>query len=79
MIAGDQLLVGLVALGAAAALGWRVARALRTGDMPLYRTRLTRGEAGPGKFNLLLGVNLLAMIGLLVIAADLLLGLGLRG
>ena len=76
---GENFLVGAMALLGAAALAWRVLGAVRTAEVPLYRRRLSRAEAGAGKFNLLVGLNALAMLVLLVIAADLLLGLGLRG
>ena len=75
----EQIFVGIVALLGAAALAWRVFGAIRTGEVPLYRKRLNRTEAGTAKFNVLVGLNALVMVGLLVIAADLLLGLGLRG
>jgi hypothetical protein len=75
---GENLFVGLVALAVAAALALRIARALRTGEVPLYRARVSRAEAGAAKFNALVGLNALAMLALIVIAADLLLGLGLK-
>lgn len=76
-MSGENLLVGALALAAAALLALRVVRALRTGEVPLYRTRIDRADAGDGKFFGLVALNLAAMILLLVIAADLLLGLGL--
>ena len=75
----EEVLVGIVALLGAAALAWRVLAAIRTGEVPLYRKRLTRAEAGAAKFTALVALNAAMMVGLLVIAADLLLGLGLRG
>ena len=75
---GENVFVGAVALLGALALAWRVFGALRTGEVPLYRSRLKRDEAGSVKFNFLVGLNVLAMVALLVIAVDLLLGLGLR-
>ena len=78
-MSGEQMFVGAVALLGAALLGWRVLGALRTGEVPLYRARVTRAEAGAAKFHVLVGLNALAMVAMLVIAADLLLGLGLRG
>ena len=75
----EDLLVGLVALLCALALAWRVVGAVRTGEVPLYRKRLTRAEVGAAKFNALVALNALVMAGLIVIAADLILGLGLRG
>ena len=76
---GEQMFVGVMALLGAGALAWRVLGALRTGEVPLYRQRVSRTEAGAAKFNALVGLNALVMVGLLVIAADLLLGLGPRG
>ena len=74
----EEVLVGIVALLGTVALAWRVLGAIRTGEVPLYRSRLKRAEAGSAKFHALVSLNALAMIALLVIAADLLLGLGLR-
>ena len=76
---GENLFVGIVALLGAAALAWRVFGALRTGEVPLYRKRLSRAEAGAPKFTTLVALNAAAMVLLLVIAADLLFRLGLRG
>ena len=78
-MSGEKVFVGIVALLGALALAWRVFGALRTGEVALYRSRLKRAEAGSAKFNALVGLNALAMVALLVIAVDLLLGLGLRG
>ena len=75
----ENLFVGIVALLGAAALIWRVFGALRTGEVPLYRNRVRKAEAGSARFNMLVGLNVLALVLLLVIATDLLLGLGLRG
>ena len=74
----EHMLVGVFALLGAAALAWRVVGAIRTGEVPLYRKRLKRAEAGAAKFNALVALNALMMVGLIVIAADLILGLGLR-
>ncbi len=76
---GEHMFVGMVALLGAAALAWRVLGAVRTGEVPLYRQRLTRSEAGAVKFNALAGLNLVVVVVLLIISADLLLGLGLQG
>lgn len=75
----QNLLVGFIALLGAAALAWRVFGAIRTGQVPLYRKRLMRAEVGAAKFNALVALNALLMVLMLVIAADLILGLGLRG
>lgn len=76
---GENLFVGIVALLGALALAWRIFGALRTGEVAVYRNRISRTEVGPAKFNALVGMNALALVALIVIAADLLLGLGLRG
>jgi hypothetical protein len=77
-MSGENIFVGIVALLGAAVLGWRVFGALRTGEVPVYRSRLNRKEAGSAKFYALVALNGLATVALLVIAADLLLGLAWR-
>ena len=76
---GEYLFVGIVALLGALAVAWRIFGALRTGEVAVYRNRISRSDAGSAKFNAMVGLNALALVALLVIAADLLLGLGLRG
>ena len=78
-MSGENVLVGIMALLAAAALALRVVQAVRTGRVPLYRSRVSRAETGAAKFNALVALNVAVRVGLIVIAADLLLGLGLRG
>ena len=75
---GDEILVGVIALAIVPLLVRRIVRALSTGVMPLYRTRLNRAEAGSTKFNALVALNVAAALLMLVIGLDLLLGLGLR-
>lgn len=75
---GAELIIGLGCAVLAVLLVLRIGRALRTGEVPLYRTRLTRTEAGDPRFFVLLGINVLAFVAMFVIAADLVLGLGLR-
>ena len=75
---GENLFVGLVALALLPVIGLRIWRALRDGELPLYRTRIARDEAGMAKFNFLLGLHLLVFLVIAVVAADLLLGLGLK-
>ena len=58
-------------------IAWRIYRGLRDGRLPLYRTTIDRG-AGGGRFELLLVVHVLSLLIVGGIAADLLLGLGLR-
>ena len=75
---GENILVGLVALALVPVIGWRIWRGIRYGQLPLYRTRLDRAEAGAAKFNVLLGLHVLVMLLIAVVAVDLLLGLGLK-
>ena len=75
---GENIVVGLIALALVPVIGWRIWRGLKEGQLPLYRTRIDRGEAGAAKFNFLLGLHVLVMLLIAVVAADLLLGLGLK-
>ncbi len=75
---GEEIFVGGLCLVLALVSAWRLWTALHRGEVPLYRTRLRQAETSRAKFAALLFVNV-ALIGLLlVIAADLLLQLGLR-
>jgi hypothetical protein len=73
----EEMFVGLVALALVPLIAMRLVRGLRDGRLPLYRTRVGR-EIGAARFNFLLALNALALIIVAVVAADLLLGLGLR-
>lgn len=75
---GAELIIGLGCAVLAVLLVLRIGRALRTGQVPLYRTRLTRAETGEARFWTLVGINVLAFIAMFVIAADLILDLELR-
>jgi hypothetical protein len=75
---GAELIIGLGCAVLAVLLVLRIGHALRTGEVPLYRTRLTRAGAGDARFYTLLGINVLAFIAMFVIAVDLLFRLGLR-
>jgi hypothetical protein len=75
---GEELIVGVICAVLAFLILRRLALALRTGEVPLYRTRLRRAEAGEARFFALLALNGGLFLLLFVIAADLLLGLGLR-
>jgi hypothetical protein len=77
MAQGEDLFVGLVGVALLPLIGWRIARGLREGRLPIYRTYLSRDEAG-SKFSLLLGLHVLSFILVAVIAADLLFQLGLK-
>ena len=76
--AAIDLFTGIVALIVAGLLVKRVIVALRDGIIPLYKTRMTRAEAGEGKFRTLVGLNAFAALAMLAIGLDLLLGLGFR-
>ena len=73
----EDFLVGLVALALVPLIGLRIVRGLRTGRLPLYRSYVRR-EEGAGRFNLLLALHALSLFLVAVVAADLLLNLGLR-
>ena len=74
---GENLVVGLIALALLPVIGWRIWRGVTQGQLPLYRTRIDR-SVGAGKFNFLLGLHGLVFLLIAVVAADLLLGLGLK-
>ena len=73
----QDLLVGLIALVVALLIALRIRRGLSDGRLPLYRTYVDRGEQ-PGRFRVLLFLHGLSLILVAIVAADLMLGLGLR-
>ena len=73
----EDLFVGLIGLALLPLIAWRIRRGLREGRLLIYRTYLSRDESG-SKFGLLLALHALSFIVVAVVAADLLLGLGLR-
>ena len=73
----ENLVVGLIALALLPVIGWRIWRGVKQGELPLYKTRIDR-SAGAGKFNFLLVLNVLIFLLIAIVAADLLLGLGLK-
>jgi hypothetical protein len=73
----EDLLVGAIALALLPMIAWRIRRGLKEGRLPLYRTYVSRDEAG-SKFGLLLVLHALSFAMVAAIAADLLLDLGLR-
>jgi hypothetical protein len=77
MAAGEELVVGMVAAALLPMIAWRIRRGLKEGRLPLYRTYLSRDEAG-SKFGLLLALHALSFILVALIAADLLFQLGLK-
>lgn len=74
----EEIFVGITCAILAVLLVRRLGRALRTGEVPLYRTRLRLAEAGETRFRALLAVNAVLFVLMFAIAADLLFGLGLR-
>jgi hypothetical protein len=77
MPAGDDLLVGTIALALLPLIAWRIRRGLKEGRLPLYRTYLDREDA-VGRFRLLLALHALSFVAIALVAADLLFQLGLR-
>lgn len=77
MTAGEDLLAGLIAAALLPLIAWRIRRGLKEGRLPLYRTFVGRDEAR-SKFGLLLALHALSFVLVAVIAADLLLQLGLK-
>ncbi|MCJ8191484.1 hypothetical protein [Sphingomicrobium aestuariivivum] len=75
---GEEVLVGVVAALMVVALSVRIGKALRTGEIPLYRTRIARADAGDAKFYTLVGINAAVLLLLVVIAVDLIGGFGWR-
>lgn len=73
----EDLLVGLIGLALLPMIAWRIRRGLREGRLPLYRTYVGRDESG-GRFAALLGLHALSFVVVAIVAADLLLDLGLR-
>ena len=74
----EELFIGAVCVVLALLLLRRLGGALRTGEIPLYRTRLDRADAGEARFWAVMAINAGLFVLLFVIAADLLLGLGFR-
>ena len=77
MAAGEDLLVGMIAVALLPLIAWRVRRGLKEGRLPLYRTYLSRDEAG-SKFAVLLALHALSFALVALIAADLIFQLGLK-
>jgi hypothetical protein len=73
----EDLLVGAIGLALLPMIAWRIRRGLKEGRLPLYRTYVSREEAG-SKFGLLLGLHALSFVLVAVIAADLLFQFGLK-
>lgn len=74
---GEHVLVGVVALALLPWIALRFVRGLREGRLPVYRTYFSRADA-PARFQLLLLLHGLSFLLIALVAADLLLGLGLQ-
>jgi hypothetical protein len=75
---GEEKLVGALALLLAAIMVWRGIRALQSGEVPLYRRRAGRQELGAARFWFAVAMQFAVALLLSVVAADLLLNLGIR-
>lgn len=75
---GEELFIGGLCAVLALLILRRIADALRSGEVPLYRIRMRRAEVGEARFWGLVLVNVAMFVLLFFIAADLLLGLGIR-
>lgn len=73
----ENLLAGLIALALLPLIGLRIARGLRDGRLPLYRTYVARAESGT-RFGAMLILHALSFLLIAAISADLLFNLGLR-
>ncbi|TFI56628.1 hypothetical protein E2493_19280 [Sphingomonas parva] len=73
---GEDLIVGLIALGLVPWIAWTVRRGLRDGRLPVGRSHLLRAER-PGAFSTLLFLFVAAALLMAAIAAELLLNLNL--
>ena len=77
MARGEDLLVGLIAVGLLPLIARRIRRGLKEGRLPLYRTYVDLHEAG-SKFGLLLALHGTSFVVVAAIAADLLFQRGLK-
>jgi hypothetical protein len=73
----EDLLVGLVALAMMPLVARRIWRGMREGRLPIYRSYLSRDESR-SRFAVLLALHVATLVLVTAVAADLLLGLGLR-
>jgi len=75
---GTDIVIGLIALLLVPWLLWTMRRGLRDGRLPIARSYVERAER-PGAFRFMLVLYLAILVGVIVIAADLLFGLNLKG
>ena len=76
---GEEVMVGGLCLVLALIMAKRMWDALQAGEMPLYRTRLRREDVSAVKYKALVVFNAALVVLILMVAADLLLELNLRG
>jgi hypothetical protein len=77
MSGSEDLLVGAIGLILLPLIAWRIARGIREGRLPLYRTYISREESA-SRFNALLMLHALTFALVAVMAVDLLFGLELK-
>jgi hypothetical protein len=73
----EDMFVGIIALALLPLIALRIRSGLRDGRLPIYRTYVERGEQ-PGRFRFMLVLHALSFALMAIVAAELLLGLGLR-
>ena len=78
MDTNSDFMVGLLAAFLVLLIGLRIGRGIRAGRLPVYRTYIERDD-DRSKFNALLALHVASLAVVAAIAADLLLGLNLKG
>ena len=76
---GEDVLVGGLCLVLAFIMAKRMWEALQAGEMPLYRTRLRREDVSATKYKALVAFNAALVLVIVLVGADLLFGMNLRG
>jgi hypothetical protein len=76
-IRGEDLLGGLFALALLPVIGWRIWDGVRHGRLSLYRAPVARSD-GAAKFTVLLVLHVLVFLLVAAMAAEFLIGIGLR-
>jgi hypothetical protein len=73
----EDMLVGFIGLVLLPLIAWRIARGLREGRLPVYRTYLSR-EENAAKFHVLLALHAASFVLVALVTADLLFELRLK-
>jgi hypothetical protein len=76
-IRGEDLIGGLFALALLPVIGWRIWHGVRHGQLSLYRAPVARSD-GAAKFTVLLVLHVLVFLLVAAMAAEFLVGIGLR-